>query len=521
MLRKQKILWIAVLMVSSVLSFQAGSFPSPHNPQQKVTVTAVEVPVRVLLKGEVIRDLTKEDFEVFQNGIKQEITKFEIVSRRIASAEEDSSLQEKPKPSKRLFLLIFNIFDYNRTIGEAIDYFFEDVFQPGDQLVVLAEGRVLNVEQTKNPEKLTANLKESLRIFKSISTFSSLNSFRELENEAETLLRSFRGDAGLLGSMYPYVNQFLDNYKRIWDEYRNQFLASDLALHQNVVARIKPFNGEKWAICFQQREMFPKIKNVSRLELEIQNWLGNQIEPQAQVRARLIQTKQQELQRSFDFTDNIPVDALSNLFLDAGITYHLILVESGRTVLAQDFELKEVSQDYENDLKAISRSTGGYLGFSNQVSQALQEAASTEDYHYLLVYSPKESLLQKETEITVKVNRAGVDVIYLKRFTPAGPLPVVIGDFNVRRKTISFSLRNYQMTQINDKRRGLADVRVTIFDEESNKIFEDAKTLDLVKEETKISISFDQLKSGSYFIIISAFDRVASKSDVYSGLIKL
>lgn len=290
---------------------------------------------------------------------------------------------------------------------------------------------------------------------------------------------------------------------------------------KNVVARIKPFNGEKWAVCFQQREMFPKIKSVSRLEIEIQNWLGNQIEPQAQVRARLIQMKQQELQRSFDFTENTPVDALSNLFLDAGITYHLILVESGRTVLAQDFELKEVSQDYENDLKAISRSTGGYLGFSNQVSQALQEAASTEDYHYLLVYSPKESLLQKEMEISVKVNRPGVDVIYLKRFTPTGPLPVVIGDFNVRRKTISFSLRNYQMTQINDKRRGLADVRITIFDEESNKVFEDAKTLDLVKEETKISLSFDQLKSGSYFIIISAFDRVASKSDVYSGLIKL
>lgn len=521
MLRKQKILRIAFLILFSILSFQSGSLPARHSSQQEVTVTAVEVPVRVLLKGEVIRGLAKEDFEVFQNGVKQEITKFEIISRKIAPTGKDSLLQEKPKSSKRLFLLIFNIFDYNRTIGEAIDYFFKDVFQPGDQLVILAEGRILNVEQNKSPEKLTTNLKESLKIFKSISTFSTLNSFRELENEAETLLRSFRGDAGLLGSMYPYVNQFLDNYKRIWDEYRNQFLVSDLSLYKSVVARIKSFNGEKWAVCFQQREMFPKIKSVSRLEIEIQNWLGNQIEPQAQIRARLIQTKQQELQRSFDFTDNIPVDALSNLFLDAGITYHLILLESGRTVLAQDFELKEVSQDYENGLKAISRTTGGYLGFSNQVAQALQEAASTEDYHYLLVYSPKESPAQKEIEITVKVNRPRVDVIYLKRFSPAGPPPVTIGDFKVSRKTISFSLRNYQMTKINNKRRGLADVRITIFDEESNKVFEDAKTLDLVKEKIKISLSFNQLKSGSYFIVISAFDRVASKSDVYSGLIKL
>ncbi len=521
MLRKKKILWAAFLMLFSVLSFLAGSFPLRHNLQQEVTVTAVEVPVRVLLKGEVIRGLAKEDFEVYENGIKQEITKFEIISQKIAPIGEGSSLQEKPKPSKRLFLLIFNIFDYTRAVGEAIDYFFEDIFLPGDQLVILAEGRILNVEQSKNSEKLTANLKESLKIFKSISTFSTLNSFRELENEAETLLRSLRGDTGLLGSRYPYVNQFLDNYKRIWDVYRNQFLVSDLALYQNVAARIKPFKGEKWAVCFQQREMFPKIKSVSRLEIEIQNWLGGQVDPQAQVRARLIQTKQQELQRSFDFADNIPVDALSNLFLDAGITYHLILLESARTVLAQDFELKEVSQDYENDLRAISRSTGGYLGFSNRVAQALQEAASTENYHYLLVYSPQENSGQKETEITVKVNRPGVDVVYLKRFSPAGPPPVAIGDFSIKSKTIRFSLQNYQMTQINDKRRGLADVTITVFDEESNKVFEDGKTLDLIKKETKISLSFNQLKSGSYFIVISVFDRVASKGDVYSGLIKL
>ncbi len=521
MIGKKRILGITALILFSVLSFQAGSFPAWHNLQQEVTVTAVEVPVRVLLKGEIVRGLAKEDFEVFQNGIKQEITKFEIVSQTIAPAGESSAPKEKQKPSRRLFLLIFNIFDYNRAVGEAIDYFFKEIFRPGDQFIILAEGRILNVEQSKNPEKLTASIKESLKIFKSISTFSTLNSFRDLENEAETLLRSFRGDTGLLGSMYPYVNQFLDNYKRIWEEYRNQFLVSDLALYQNVAARIKPFIAEKWAVCFQQREMFPKIKSASRLEIEIQNWLGKQVEPQAQIRARLIQTKQQELQRSFDFTDNIPADALSNLFLDAGITYHLILLGSARTVLAQDFELKEVSQDYEDQLRTISRSTGGYLGFSNQVSQALQQAASTENYHYLLVYSPQESTAQKEAEITVKVDRPGVDVIFLKRFTPAGPLPVSIGDFNVRRKTIGFALRNYQMTQIDNKRRGLADVRITIFDEQSNKVFEDGKTLDLIKEETKISLSFNHLKSGSYFIIISVFDRVATKSDVYSGLIKL
>ena len=145
----------------------------------------------------------------------------------------------------------------------------------------------------------------------------------------------------------------------------------------------------------------------------------------------------------------------------------------------------------------------------------------TEDYHYLLVYSPKESSAQKKNEITVKVNRAGVDIFYMKHFMPAGPPPVTITNFKVKRKTISFSLRNYQMTQINDKRTGAADVKITIFDEESNKVFEEAKTLDLVKEETNISLNFNHMKSGKYFIVITAFDRMANKTDLYSELIEL
>ena len=531
MLKKKKIPWIitkslslsllAFLMLFSILSFQASSSPPRQAQQEKVTVTAVEVPVRVFLKGEVIRGLAKEDFEIFENGVKQEITQFKIVSRKISSAGRAVLPQEKPKPSKRLFLLIFNIFDYNEAIGEAINYFFKEVFQPSDQIVILVEDKVLNIERGKNLETLIANLKGSLKKIKRISTFSTIQRYQELENEADILLRNLRGLGGAIASLYPYMVQFLDNYKRVWTSYRNQFLVTNLALYQSLVDRIKFIEAEKWAICFQQREIFPRIKSASSLEIEIENWVGTQIESQAQVRARIVQAKYQDLQRSFDFSGNISTNALSDLFLGAGITYHLILLKSARTLLGQDYELKEISQDYENSLKAISRATGGYLGFSNQAAQALQEAVLTEDYHYLLVYSPKESSAQKKIDITVKVNRAGVDIFYMKHFKPAGPPPVTITNFKVKRKTISFSLRNYQMTQINDKRTGLADVKITIFDEESNKVFEEAKTLDLVKEETNISLNFNHMKSGKYFIVITAFDRVANKTDLYSELIEL
>src|SRR4030043_947196 len=140
------------LLLACVFIVGALFAEAQERPREEVTVTAVEVPVRVLLKGEAVRDLTREDFEIFENGIKQEITQFEVISRKIArpSAEMPVPVAEKVRPPKRLFLLIFNIFDYNKAVGEAIDHFFREFFREGDQIVILVENRILDIERGKD-----------------------------------------------------------------------------------------------------------------------------------------------------------------------------------------------------------------------------------------------------------------------------------------------------------------------------------------------------------------------------------
>lgn len=265
-------LFIALLFF--FLNLNLNSVPEQEKPREEVTVTAVEVPVRVLHKGQVVRNLKKEDFEVYENGVKQEITAFEVISRKISIPQEERKTHQK----KRLFILIFNIFDYNEAVGGGIDYFFQNVFQEGDRFLILTEGRMLDIERGKKLSEVILNLKETLKKYKLISNQNTLKAFRDITQEADRLLGMLRG---LDRSAYTPVDQamirFFDNYKRIFSDYRKQYLIPDLELYRSIIKRIKHMEGEKWAICFLQREMFPRLKKAGRLDNEISDWIGSQL----------------------------------------------------------------------------------------------------------------------------------------------------------------------------------------------------------------------------------------------------
>ena len=171
--------------------------------QEEATVVAVEVPIRVIQKGQTIKNLTKEDFEVFENGVKQTITAFEVVSRRISLPKETSLDEMSIPPKKRIFFLIFNIFDYNEAVEEAIDYFFENIFREKDQIIILTEDRGIS--------ETSQHLKETLKKFKVISTVQTFRAYESLRFEAERLLSNLLSE--LPGWNWDqHILRFYNNY---------------------------------------------------------------------------------------------------------------------------------------------------------------------------------------------------------------------------------------------------------------------------------------------------------------------
>lgn len=476
--------------------------------QEEVTVIAVEVPVRVLHKGKAVKDLTKDDFQIYENGIKQKITAFEVSSRKIAISYEIPEDDLKIPSKQRLFILIFNIFDYTENISEGIDYFFKNVFQPGDKVIILTEDRLLNIELGSSMAEMISDLKGTLKTYKSISTGAMRKAYRDISNEADRLLSLMRYPT--LESKWPHVITFLDNYLRIWKEYKRIYIMPDVRLYQSMINRIKRIEGEKWALCFQQRELFPRLEKEGPLSREIRS-----------INNRMVRSKQMELDRELDYSSVFPNEVLENLFLEANITFHLILLKPFKTLASMDFELREVAQEYEDCFKQISSATGGHSTFSNNVIEAVQEAAAVEDFHYLLVYSPKEDVSDNKRKIDVKVNKKGVKVIHLKNIRRMLAPPITISDFKSGEQAISFSINEYQQEEINGMLQGIVDIKITLFDENSYRVFNEGKTLSLTSKDTDVALNFGILKPGAYFIIIQVVDKITNDVDVYSANIML
>ena len=80
-------------------------------------VTAVEIPVQVLLDGKPVRGLTAESFAVYRDKARQPITGFDVVDLAGLPGEDAS---EVPVPARRHFLMLFDLsFSEPKSIVQA------------------------------------------------------------------------------------------------------------------------------------------------------------------------------------------------------------------------------------------------------------------------------------------------------------------------------------------------------------------------------------------------------------------
>lgn len=132
----KRFLTAAVLIVVSIASADAQRFG------ESVQVTIVEVPVTVVDRGgQPVRGLTKEAFEVYDEGKRVPIEYFEMVEMTVGRDEEPADAALPPAPvASRNFLLLFDLANSSpgtiHRAGGAAKQFVDDHLGPRDLVAV-------------------------------------------------------------------------------------------------------------------------------------------------------------------------------------------------------------------------------------------------------------------------------------------------------------------------------------------------------------------------------------------------
>jgi len=359
---------IFLFIVSLFISLYLFSQEITHD----VKVVNIEVPVRVFKGNEFVDDLTLEDFEIYENGILQKASAVYLIKKKNVERKEEKK-KYTPETSRN-FMLLFMLTDYLPRVGEAIDYFFENVILPGDSLTVMTPMKAYNLNSRAlhllTKEKACEELKEKLRK----DTVMGNSEYIDLLGDIRIALVTDPG----------YCRVLLQRLEEL------RYLGERKLL--NFADNLKKIKGQKQVFLFYQKEMLPKLDQKTYHELmSIRQHDINYL--------MTLQELNDFYQRNLRFNAN----KVKQAFSDSSISIHFLFITKTKD-MKFDMSWKEASEDIFSAFTEMAHSTGGTTDSSANPDYLFKKAVEASENYYLVYYSPKNYASDGEfKEIRVKI----------------------------------------------------------------------------------------------------------------------
>jgi hypothetical protein len=500
-----------------------------HKPIiEEVTVTNVEVPVRVMYRGEPVADLKKDDFTLYEDKTKVEINGFFLKRKNINATVVRPSRrkQDSPPTFLRTFVLVFSITDFNENLEKAVNHLFDNIFKDSDRLLIFANDKTREYPDLKKrqaiKEQLIGDLMEDSREARRrlLAYINKIETYLDIHDFRVQLARRDQQPMRLL--------DFLKKYLLTWNEYKKQYLTPRVDRFYYFSRYLENVKSEKWVFNFYQFELFPKIRFSSETMdkiREIANILMQSRDSSDNTLGKMINNLMNQILIDLNVQKGFPVDEIAKLFYKVDATFHSFFIRSVNKTVTNDLEYDEVASGIENTLKEITRITGGENITSNDLVKSIETVSQMEDIYYILTYVPRAP--QKEGKLKIKVRDKRYKVLYDDNFhadyitayleeleekiqTP----DIVIDDFSFEGEVLVFTVRDYLMRQVEGKPGpvGRMKVRIRLIDKKNNPLFDQEKLLTAQKAELKISLgAFKGIKRGEYDFTIDAVDLFTGK----------
>ncbi len=376
---------LAVLMVTAGSGLTGpAALPDEQNPpqtiQHEVRVVNIEVPVRVFRGDTFVDSLSRDDFEVFENGVPQQIEAVYLVKKTTIERKEETKAFQPT--TSRHFYLFFALYEYQPKVREAVDFFVRNIIQPGDELVVVTSKTTYRMkEETLTgypPEKIVDRL---TGMIKKDITAGDL-AYRAVLNDLKRLVRSAPGASastrdwdsveGDIGE--GTMQEFLMKYRNDLERLENLRTIDEKRLLE-FADYLKDKKGQKFVYLFYQREFIPVLDNLTR-----QGYENDYI-------VKLMLLELQEFYKREKIQDP---ERLKRAFADSSIAIHfLYLTTRPNDILPSQTE--EHSEDIYIPFSEMADATGGLASSSANIAYLMEKASGASENYYLLYYSPKDA----------------------------------------------------------------------------------------------------------------------------------
>jgi len=352
--------------------------------QHQVTVTVKLIQVYVTDKnGNPVLDLGKEDFVIYEDGKKQQITEFEKHVLSLPSMEEkiqpekipESGLPPPRKLMNRKFFILFD-FAYNNARGilkakEAALHFIDTQLQPLDEVAVLSYSAIKSLTLH---EYLTTDHKKVRNVVDSFGLKDILGRAENLEVEYWSKMQN-RTPLDASNKQDPAIEGIKE--KLIFDRIESLHQAVNFSKKMIEFAKaLRYIPGQKHILLFSSGLPYSMMYRV--------NLIGSE-----------------ELRSRLTYEDMLKELSASNTKI-----YALNTEESSILGIKLGIKIKGVFS-----LQNMASSTGGkYFGNINSYERHLETIQNLTGCFYVLGYYIDEKWDGKYHKIKVNVNRPGCEV---------------------------------------------------------------------------------------------------------------
>jgi hypothetical protein len=512
---------------------------------ETVVVENIEVPVRVFSGKDPVADLKKEDFQLLVDGQPAVINGFYKVRKKLTL--KDSSIpQPGGEPAAttkpRLFVLIFNLYDYHQDLNSIMDYFFSKVVQPGDRVMAITNNYLFPEWTIQSPEitkkeilaildKELTSLKSNLRFYENELKAQA----SKLKSEVTRLQMDEMSTPDLKKDFSDLITQqfsdFFLTYQLTLGDMRAEFLSLPLKRYIKVADYLRSQQADKWVFNFFQVGRIPMLRSVGEIQDKMDYYIDNNESPEKKDAGRRIRDLYHKYQSNMVFTEGDLVGDISKTFLNCGATFHTMLLKPINPGFIEDFKYRPVVTDAEVILKKLSRLTGGSIINSNKITAFVKKAVVKEDVVYMLTYVPAPGTNHRSS-IKIEIPGKKYRVVYddqkrAKAFASArkkvmdqGPgLQIEKIIFHDNRLTVK--LNHINMVEYDGKSFGAVQTRIKIQGKGSKPVAKFERTYKGIKEVGVFHAELPLLAKGKYSIVLEVKDLFSLDNKYVGDAIKV